>query len=390
MRNICQKEKMPKIAPKTESMEELVEKAGSGLIPYKAGDVIEVEILAVSKAKILADVQGVALGIIPAREFSTEMSDLKAGNKVLAYVLVEENEDGNVVLSLRRADRERIYKILDDKLKEGQPLTIKVTGANKGGLLVEFGSAEGFLPVSQLAASHYPRVRGDQQKILNHLQSMVGQSLRAKILTYERSQNKLIFSEKEAGDLEQEEKAKELKVGQRISGVVTGIVDFGIFVKLDLGSSKSIEGLVHISEISWGKVTDLKKLYQVGQEVEVEVIEISGGKISLSVKRLKKDPLREKIGEFKKGQVLEGKVTKVSPFGAFVEIEEGLEGLVHISNLGKDIKDPKEKVKEGGKYQFKILEIQVESRKISLELVGEKKRRKATKPKVKKAEANEN
>ncbi len=330
------------------------------LVPYRQGDLVEVEVLSVSKSRIIVNVCKLNLGVIPAKEMSTTISDIAPGDKILAYVLVQENDDGMVILSLRRADKERIYKTLQNRLETGDPLQVMVKEANRGGLLVVYGDMEGFIPLSQLSPSHYPRVPGGNTgEILRKLQRFVGQFLTVKVLSFERAQNKLIFSEKAAGDKEQEEKVKQFKIGQRLKGKVTGLVNFGLFV--DVGG---LEGLVHISEVSWDRVEDLKKLYKVGDEVEVEVIAIEGPRVSLSIKRLQKDPWQEEVKKLKVGDKVKGEVTKITPYGAFVRLKENLEGLVHISVLDKS--KPEDLFKEGEKYDFEILAIEPEAHKISL------------------------
>jgi len=349
------------------SMKDIAAKLGNNLIPIHTGGLFEVKILQILKNKILVDVGGFALGLIPEQEFSPEMGDLKIGNKILAYVLTLENDEGYVILSLRRADKERISKMLEEKYQEGQVLLVKATSANKGGLLCQFGDFEGFLPVSQLASSHYPKViSGDREEIFHRLKSLVGKSFQAKILNFESATGKLIFSEKAAGDLILQEKIKNIKIGQRLSGEITGIVNFGLFVKINLPDSE-VEGLVHISEASWDHVEDLNNLFKVGQKVDVEVISKDMNRLSLSIKRLTPDPWVKEAENFHVGERAQGKITKITPFGAFVKIGH-LDGLVHISELGENIVDPKKVVLEGKSYRFRIVSIEPELHKLSLSL----------------------
>jgi small subunit ribosomal protein S1 len=363
-------------------MKDLLAKYGGKLIPIKAGELFEVKILQVLKNRLLVDVGGFALGYIPEQEFSPDVDTLKVGDKVLAYVLTVENDDGYVILSLRRADKERISKILATKFETGDILQVKTTSANKGGLLCQFGDFEGFLPVSQLASSHYPKVSsGDREEIFSRLKELVGQTFQVKVLSFEPASGKLIFSEKAAGDVVQQEKIKKLKVGQKFTAEITGIVNFGLFVKLQIPDSSDIEGLVHISEASWDHIVDLSEQFKIGQKVEVSVISIENNRVSLSIKRLLPDPWLKAAADYKVGQIVEGKVTKITPYGAFIQVGQ-LDALVHISELGEKISNPKDVIEEGKSYQFKIISVEPEVHKLSLSLKAVEK--KETKKRAKK------
>ncbi len=375
-----------------DSMKEIATRLGNNLIPIRVGGLFEVKILQVLKSKFLVDVGGFALGIIPEQEFSPDMGDLKVGDKILAYVLTLENGDGYVILSLKRADKERISKMLEEKYQKGEVLLVKTSSANKGGLLCQFGEFEGFLPVSQLASSHYPKVTsGDREEIFHRLKSLVGKSFQVKILNFEPHTGKLIFSEKAAGDAVLQERIKNIKIGQRLSGEITGIVNFGLFVKVGLADNEQIEGLVHISEASWDHVEDLNTLFKVGQKIDIEVISKEMNRLSFSIKKLMADPWLKEAEKFQVGDIVQGKVTKITPFGAFVKVSS-LDGLVHISELGENIIDPKGVVKEDKNYQFRIVSIEPALHKLSLTLkntdkipvkekVKEKKKTKLSKPK---------
>ncbi len=374
---------MPNKEPQT--MDELVAAYGMPLVPFKQGDVIEVSIITISKSRILVDVQGLCLGIIPSREFSFDFSELQPGDKVIAYVLSVENDDGNVILSLKRADRERLWRTLQEKTDSGELITVNVAQANRGGLIVQYGDVEGFLPVSQLASSHYPRISdGNRDKILSKLNEIVGQTLRVKIISFDRAANKLIFSEKAAGDSFQEEVAKKYQIGQRLTGKIAGVVDFGIFVNIG-----EIEGLVHISEVSWDRVENLSKLFNKGDEIEVMVIGVEGGRISLSIKRLQADPWTTEVAKFKVGEIVEGEVTRATPFGAFVKISPHLDGMAQASDITKEGVTAKDILEEGKKYPFKILTIEPASRKINLSFsAAEPAKTKKTTPKTKTAKSS--
>lgn len=327
---------MTTVAAKTEpvlvdltSMAGLVAQAGKELIPIREGKMVDATVLNVSRQRVLVDVKGYALGFIPEREFSSTVMGLTPGDTVTAYVLLAENDDGYVVLSLKRADRERYLTSLDEAYQKKATVSVRVKDANRGGLLVEFGNIEGFLPVSQLASAHYPKVGGDRDAIQTRLKELVGKLLDVKVINLDPRANKLIFSEKAAGDALAEERAGQLPIGQPLSGVVTGIVDFGLFVRVN-----DVEGLVHISEVSWDRVANLRELFKPGQAVDVIVTDVEGGRVSLSMKRLAADPWIGKTTSLAVGQLITGAVVKLTSFGVFVEVAPDVTGLAHISEFG--------------------------------------------------------
>ena len=311
------------------SMEALVTAVGKDLIPIREGKTVDATVLNVSRQRVLVDVKGFALGFVPEREFSSTVMDLVPGDTITAYVLLAENDDGYAVLSLKRADRERHMGALDAAYQNKETISVRVKDANRGGLLVEFGNIEGFLPVSQLASAHYPKVGGDRDAIQGRLKGLIGTALDVKVINFDPRANKLIFSEKAAGDALAEERAGELPIGQKLSGNVTGIVDFGLFVRVN-----DVEGLVHISEVSWDRVLNLRELFTVGQAVDVMVTDVSGGRVSLSMKRLAADPWLEKTKGLTVSQPITGAVAKLTSFGAFIEVAPEVTGLAHISEFG--------------------------------------------------------
>lgn len=366
----------------SKTMKDLVNQVGKELIPVKSGELFEVKIIQVLKNKILVDVGGFSLGMIPEQEFSPDMSDLKVGDKILAYVLTVENDEGYVILSLKRADKERITKLLQEKYDSGEVLQVKTTSANKGGLLCQYGDFEGFLPVSQLTSSHYPKVTsGDKQEIFSKLKSLVGHTFQVKVLNFEPNSGKLIFSEKAAGDSVWQERLKKIEIGSKVKGEITGIVNFGLFVKVKLSENEEMEGLIHISEVSWDHIEDLNKIFKIGQIVECEIISTENDRLSLSIKKLQPDPWLKEAETYKVGSKVEGVVTKITPFGAFVKIGS-LDGLVHISKLGEKVTDPRLVVEEGQSYKFEIVTIEPELHKLSL-AYEEKPKKKAKKEKTK-------
>jgi len=323
------------------------------LVPFKTSDVIEVTVKNKTKKEILTSVLGLTYGIIPFREWGEIGTKLEPGDKVLAYVLEMEDDRGNVILSLRRADQERLNQILSQKFKNKEPITVTVSEANYGGLLCEIGPISGFLPASQLSVTHYPRAFGDSTRILTKLKELIGQNLIVRIIGFDKKTSSPIFSEKAVPlDL-----TGKIKVGDVLEGIVSGITDFGIFVNLG-----EFDGLVHISEASWERVEDLKKIAKVGEKIKVKVIKVEDGRVFLSLKRLTPDPFEKLTKKYKEGDKVTGKVTKIAPFGILVEIKKGLEGLVK-TGISKTIK-------EGKKYKFKIVKIDKRGRKIELKPEG--------------------
>lgn len=353
-------------ATKHDTMAALVEELGASIIPFRQGDIIEVEVVNVSKQRIIVNVQNLALGFIPQREFSPESSQMEPGQKALAYVLVPENADGYAVLSLKRADRERLWRTIGEQMAAGTVLSVKITSANKGGLVIDYGGIEGFLPLSQLSSHQYARLSGGSD-LETKLKQLIGQTLQVKILSFDERSRKLIFSEKAAGSDESSARLKELHVGDTLEGTITGVVDFGLFV--DIGE---IEGLVHISEVSWERVADLRKLYKPGDKVTVSVIGLDDSRVSLSIKRLQPDPWQEAVKSYKIGDRVEGAVTRITPFGAFVRLDPVIEGLVHVSEVVDREEDPdKQQTVEqylsvGESYPFIILSIDPNAHRIGL------------------------
>jgi small subunit ribosomal protein S1 len=243
-------------------------------------------------------------------------------------------------------------------------LSVRVSSANRGGLMVDAGGLTGFLPVSQLSVDHYPRVEGgDPGQILYKLKRLVGEAIQVKIIAVDKAEEKLIFSEKEAvsdalGGVE-----TLFEIGEVVEGVISGIAPFGLFVNL-----KSIEGLIHISEVSWDHVSDLNKEFKAGQKVKAKVVKIENGKVSLSIKRLTEDPWLEQMKKLSVGQKLDGEVGKVTAYGAFIKLQDGLEGLVHAGSTGGDPAKVKA-LKAGEKKSFEVVELKPESRRIGLRLL---------------------
>lgn len=349
------------------TMDELL--AGDSVKQIVAGEVITGHVLSVKKHEVLVDLGAQGVGYVPRREVGLGRQ-LSVGDEVTASVVDTELENGYSLLSLRKAAKDRGWEEVQAKMDAAEIIEVAPYDANRGGMLVEYEGVRGFLPVSQLSAEHYPRVgSADKDEILARLNTLVGQMLKVRILDCDRKANKLIFSEKEAVKDGLAERFEQLKVGDTVSGIVTGVVDFGAFVNVD-----GIEGLVHISEISWERVNNPSDYVKVGQTVEAKIISIDKERLSLSMKQLTQDPWLDEVEKFKKGEKVEGTVTRITPFGAFVQISPAVEALVHISELGNgnDV-DPEKVFTLNERKEFVVLDIDKDNRKISLSLADKKK-----------------
>ena len=341
----------------------------------KLGDLIEGTVIEIGRNEIYLDINGLTTGVVRGPELfdeSGEFSNLKKKDKISATVIELENEKGLVELSFRHASHKKAWNRLEDIAKGENSLLIKVIEANKGGLIVRSGKIQGFLPVSQLKPEHYPRVDdGDKNKILEKLKSFINKELLVKIITIDEKNGKLIVSEKEVGPSKKKLIHKNYKIGDVIKGKISGLVDFGIFVTFD----KNQEGLVHISELAWQRIDHPQDIVKVGEEVKAEIIGITDdGKISLSIRRLLKDPWNIVKKKYKIDQEVKGKVLKVNPFGLFVKLDKDIHGLAHISELSKaPIKDISKVAKEGDILDFKIVSIEPEDHRLGLSLIENKK-----------------
>ncbi|MBP7018194.1 S1 RNA-binding domain-containing protein [Candidatus Saccharibacteria bacterium] len=331
----------------------------------KQGEVVTGKVISVKKNEIWVDLGAQGIGVVLRREIGFTNKNLVVGDEVSASIVDPEINPGQALLSLRKAAKDRGWDELLEQKAAGEVVEITPYDANRGGLLVELSGVRGFLPVSQLSAEHYPRVSGaDKDEILQRLNSLVGQVIRARILDVDRKENKLIFSEKEAVREDMQKRLEKLTTGESVEGTVTGVVDFGAFVNVN-----GIEGLIHISEISWDRVDNPSDYLKVGQSVEAKVIAIDKDRLSLSLKQLQEDPWVKEVAKYKVGDTVEGRVTRITPFGAFIQISPAVEALVHVSELGgseEDASDPEQVFKLHETKNFKILSIDTEARKISL------------------------
>ena len=344
--------------------------AGDSVKQVTNGEVVTGKVLSVRKHEVLIDLGAQGVGFVPRREVG-HSRQLNVGDEVTASVVENELDNGYSLLSLRKAAKDRGWEEVQERMEAGEIIEIQPYDANRGGMLIEYEGVRGFLPVSQLSAEHYPRVgSADKDEILQRLNSLIGQPLKVRILDADRRANKLIFSEKEAIKDGLAARFEKLAVGDAIKGVVTGVVDFGAFVNVD-----GIEGLIHISEISWERVNNPSDYVKVGDNIEAKIISIDKDRLSLSMKQLTKDPWLDEVDKFNKGDKVEGTVTRITPFGAFVQISPAVEALVHISELGSgEGVDPEKVFTLNERKDFIVLEIDKDNRKISLSLADKKKK----------------
>ncbi len=328
------------------------------------GEVAEGTVMSVRKHEVLIDLGPLGVGFVPRREIGFGQK-LEEGSSVTASIVDTEMENGYALLSLRKAAKDRGWDEIQRIVDDGDTIEVTAYDANRGGLLIELEGVRGFLPVSQLSAEHYPRVgSSDKDEILQRLNGLVGKGIKVRVLDADRKANKLIFSEKEAIREGLADRFANLKVGDAVSGVITGVVDFGAFVNVE-----GIEGLIHISEISWERVNNPGDYVKVGDTVEAKIISIDKDRLSLSLKQLQDDPWLTEVEAFSKGSTVDGTVTRITPFGAFVQISPAVEALVHVSELGGgEDADPEKVFKLNERKSFKVLDIEKDSRKISLSL----------------------
>jgi small subunit ribosomal protein S1 len=350
----------------------------------KRGDVLPGTVVQISSQEIVVDVGSKSEGIISGRELERlprdVLSELKVGDEVMTFVVSPEDGNGNIVLSLSRAQTERDWREAEELFKSQGVFEGQVAGFNKGGLIVKVGKVRGFVPASQLVSAPggdrpeetTEEAEYEEGKADKRWQPLVGKKLQLKVIEMDRARNRLILSERAAmrdwRKIQKEKLLSELHEGMRLKGRVISLADFGAFV--DLGGA---DGLVHLSEISWKRVTHPREVLKVGQEVEVEILNVDHDRkrIGLSLKRLEQDPWGTIENRYKVGQLVEGTITKLAKFGAFARIKDDdeIEGLIHISELSDGrINHPKEVVKEGQVLTLRIIRIDAERRRLGLSL----------------------
>jgi len=310
-------------------------------------DVIEGSVLAVEKSAVYVDVKPYGTGIIYGYEFiqaKDVIKKLNIGDVVTAKITELENENGYIELSLKEAKQALMWADAEEAVKEKKTLSLVVKEANRGGLIIEWNGLQGFLPSSQLSKENYPKVEdGDKDKITKELKKLVGKKLDVMIIAANPKEGKLIFTEKGGSTNSTTSTGvssysapkapnQKYQVGEEVTGLVSGVVEFGIFVKLE----DKVEGLVHISEISWSLIENPKTIFKIGEKIKAKVIEIKDGKISLSIKALTTNPWDTASDRYKKGDKVSGVVIRFNKHGALVSVEEGVSGLLHVSEFGTE------------------------------------------------------
>ncbi len=379
------------------SMEELMKESPME-IP-EIGDVVKGKVIEVSSSYVLLDLGPIGTGIVMGKEMKDGLSDgkkPKKGDEVSATLTGMGEENGYWELSVREASYEKAWEDIEYKKDAQETITTRVIDANRGGLMVEVNGISSFLPVSQLSSKNYPRVEdGNKNKILKMLKDLIGQELEVKIISADREEEKLIVSEKAVMSDEEKEVVSNLKKGDIVEGEVSGVVDFGAFVKFLPPSKKEkgeeedqLEGLVHISELAWQLINDPREIIKKGDTVKAQIIGINDTRISLSMKALEKDPWENVNKKYKVGDVVKGKVDKINRFGVFVYLDKNIHGLAHISEFqemypGKRMEDV---IKEGDSYQWEILSIEPKDHRMGLVLVKDKMSKKTDDKKSVKSE----
>lgn len=351
--------KVNKSSTKAVTMADLLQKSKSSIRNLSVGQKIRGVVIQKLSKSLILDINGKAEGVITEKAFAEAreyISKLKVGEEVMATVLVPEMRDGSTLLSLRDAVSMASWKHVEDALKNGTEVAVLAKSSSAAGVSVDVSGISGFVPTSQLS-----------KELISDLQNLVGKYFKAKVIEVDRQKNKLVLSEREitnAKDIAVAKKVLEtIKEGDVFDAIVTTVANFGVFAKIDAEKSE-IEGLVHVSEISWGKVAHPADVLKVGDKIKVKVIGIKDGKLALSIKNAQKDPWTEADKKFKTEDRITGKVTKVTDFGVFVELTPGIEGLVHMTKIA-----PGKKFSIGDEVKCYIEEMDVKSRKIALGLV---------------------
>jgi small subunit ribosomal protein S1 len=352
------------------SMDVLMQDALS-LRKLKRGDIVDGMIVSVSPTEVLVDVGAKSEGVVPAKElerFGREgLDNLKVGTTVPVYVIKPEDREGNLVLSIRRAEEEKDWQDAQALLESNAPFESQIAGFNKGGLIVRLGKLRGFVPASQLAPGHQG---SDKQEPEERWARLVGKAIQVKVIEIDRKGKRLILSERAAQrqwrDSQKSKLLDELRMGEVRQGTVSSLSDFGAFI--DLGGA---DGLIHLSELSWNRSAKPRDVLRVGQKVEVYVLNVDHDKkrIALSLKRLEPEPWMTVESRYYVGQLVEGTVTRLASFGAFALVDDEIEGLIHISELSSGrINHPQEVVHEGEKHVMRIIRIDPKKRRMGLSI----------------------
>lgn len=350
----------------------------NAVINITEGANAEGTVLDIDKNSMYIDLSPFGTGIVFGREFLSIkdiIKNISVGDSITAQVIETEGYKGYIELSLKEARKATIWQEAEQFRKDGTVLSLTVKEANKGGLMIQWQGITGFLPASQLGPDNYPKVSGgDKNRILMELEKLVGQKLDLQVITVDLEEEKLIFTEKKDGNAsagssrnnntDRGDLTESYKIGDVLDGEVTGAVDFGIFVRV----ADNLEGLVHISELSWSLVENPESLYSAGDKVQVKIIDVTPEKVSLSIKALTPSPWEQARDKYKKDSEVSAVVIRYNEHGALVSVEEGVAGLVHVSDFA-DIAELKDKLSLGMNYSFKINAFDADKQKMTLSLV---------------------
>lgn len=343
-------------------------------MPPQLEALVEGPVISIQKSSVFIDLAPFGTGIIYGREFINAreiIRKINIGDTIKAKVVDTDSENGYIELSLKEARQALIWNEAEKAIKAKTPIELVVKEANKGGLILDWQGISGFLPASQLKSEHYPRVEdSDKDKILKALKLLIGQKINVVMISALPKEGKLIFSEKDNNPEERREIIGKYNLDDELECEVAGIVDFGVFLKLEDG----LEGLVHISEIDWGLVEDPRAMFNVGDKVKAKVIEIKDGKISLSIKALKENPWKEFENTLKKGDIVSGVVIKFNKHGALVSIKQGVAGLVHNSSFGTEEK-LRSTLELGKNYNFQVTLFEPKDQRMTLIFLDDTKKK---------------
>lgn len=349
-------------------------KAEPGLMPLlKVGDLVEVALLEKANRAVYFDVPQVGTGVIYGTELINAKDILKKlslGDTVTAKVVVPENEEGLIELSLAEAGKQKIWQEIKELKDQDESVKVKIVSVNSGGLIADLSGLQAFLPTSQLSNKNYPRdAEGDKSKIILQLQKFIGTEMTVKILGLNPRTSKLIISEQEVVAESIRDLLEKYKQGDIISGIITGVANFGAFVRF--ADNPEIEGLIHISELDHRMIENPKEVVKIGDLVQAKIVEIKDGRVSLSLKALKLDPWQKIEEQFMAGGTARGSVYKITPFGAFIKLTEDILGLIHVSEFGS-LEELKKNLEKDKSYNFLIDSVKPEDKRIVLKLIAKK------------------
>lgn len=346
-------------------------KANPDMFDYlKDGDIVEGIVMEKTPRQLVVDLGKYGTGVVYRGELINARSiarNAEQGDKIQAKIIELDNDEGLIELSLSAAEKQKNWSSVEKFYSKEEIIKVKVVSANKGGLMVEVEDIQAFLPASQLTSDNYPDVEGgDKDKIETQLQELIGETLEVRIISADKKSNNLIVSEKAAKEESSKELAKNYEVGQMVEGKVSGVADFGVFIKF--ADNSDVEGLIHISELSHKLVENPKDIADVDETVNAKIIDISeDGKISLSLKALEEDPWENIDDDLTEGKEVKGRVHGLNPFGATVVLNNGFQAQVHITEFGSDEK-MRETLESGKDYDFLIKEVNKEQKRIMLSL----------------------